>query len=203
MYLPARFRADDPRVLDQLVARDAFATLVTVVDDEPFVSHVPIALVRDGERVVLKGHLAKANPHSRTAHGRRALAILHGPHAHISATWDERPESNVPTWNYEVVHAHGRVRIHDDERYVRGVVARLTREHEAGEPRPWKMSDAPAEYLAEHLAHIVGIEIELTRLEGKRKLGQNREQRDFDGAVRALDERGDVELASAMKRSGP
>ena len=83
------------------------------------------------------------------------------------------------------------------------MVAKLTREQEAAMPQPWKMSDAPADYLAEQLAHIVGLEIELTRLEGKRKLSQNRERRDFDSTVAALQSRGQLELADAMLRAWP
>ena len=98
----------------------------------------------------------------------------------------------------EVVHAHGRLRIVDDEKFVRGIVGRLTRRHEGSEPRPWKMSDAPRDYLDQMLRVIVGIEVEVLRLEGKRKLGQNRDARDLEGAVRALHERGNDVLSSAM-----
>lgn len=107
----------------------------------------------------------------------------------------------MPTWNYEVVHVHGRLRILDDETFVRGVVARLTRRHEASEPTPWKMGDAPRDYIDRMLAAIVGIEVEVTRLEGKRKLGQNREARDRDGAIESLRERGQADLSTAMART--
>lgn len=107
----------------------------------------------------------------------------------------------MPTWNYEVVHAHGTVRIRDDEKFVRGVVARLTRQHEAEEAQPWKMGDAPHDFLAEQLRNIVGIEIHLTRLEGKRKLNQHHEARDREGAIRALEERGSHGLALAMRKT--
>ena len=149
--------------------------------------------------------MARANPVWQSVRdGDAVLVVFRGAQGYISPNWypsKQETHRHVPTWNYEVVHAHGRIHVHDDEKYVRGVVARLTRQHEAGEPQPWKMGDAPADYLAEELAQIVGIEIELTRLEGKRKLGQNREQRDFDGTVRALEARGDIALASAMQRS--
>lgn len=104
----------------------------------------------------------------------------------------------MPTWNYSVAHAHGRVTIRDDERYLRGVVARLTRTHEAGEEKPWKMSDAPADFTDTLLKAIVGIEIEITRLEGKRKLSQNKEVRDIEGAGHTLVARGHEALGQAM-----
>jgi transcriptional regulator len=127
--------------------------------------------------------------------------IFRGHDGYISPSWypsKHETHRHVPTWNYEVVHAHGKLRVVHDEKFVRGVVARLTRRHEAGEAHPWKMGDAPADYLDQMLKMIVGIEVEITRLEGKRKLGQNRDARDLEGAVRALGERGQTQLASAM-----
>jgi transcriptional regulator len=105
----------------------------------------------------------------------------------------------VPTWNYEVVHAHGMLSIHDDERFVRGLVARLTRRHEAAEPQPWKMGDAPADYLDSMLRNIVGIEVRITALVGKSKLSQNKDERDRLGAADALQSRGMAELAERMR----
>ena len=104
----------------------------------------------------------------------------------------------VPTWNYRVVHVYGKVTIRDDERYVRGVVARLTRTHEASQPEPWKMSDAPKDYLEPMLKAIVGIEIEITKLQGKSKLGQNKERRDILGAADGLSKSGHQTIANAM-----
>ena len=107
----------------------------------------------------------------------------------------------VPTWNYEVVHAHGRVTVLDDERFVRGLVARLTKHHEAAEPKPWKMGDSAPAFIDEMLAKIVGIEIELTSLTGKSKLSQNKEARDRLSAAERLDARGQAELGQAMRRT--
>jgi transcriptional regulator len=129
------------------------------------------------------------------------MVVFRGPHGYISPNWypsKHETHRHVPTWNYEVVHAHGRLRIVDDEKFLRGIVGRLTRRHEASEPRPWKMGDAPPDYINQMLRAIVGIEVEVLRLEGKRKLGQNRDARDSEGAVRALHERGNDPLSSAM-----
>jgi transcriptional regulator len=98
-----------------------------------------------------------------------------------------------------VVHAHGRIRVRDEEAFVRGVVARLTRTHEASQPEPWKMSDAPADYLSSQLANIVGLEIAIDRLEGKRKLSQNREARDALGAASGLEASDQHDLAAAIR----
>ncbi|MOA10432.1 Protease synthase and sporulation protein PAI 2 [compost metagenome] len=126
------------------------------------------------------------------------LVIFRGAEGYISPNWypsKHEAHRQVPTWNYEVVHAHGRLTVRDDEKFVRGVVGRLTRRHEAGEPRPWKMGDAAPGYIDAMLQAIVGLEITITRLEGKAKLSQNKELRDRQGAVDALRERAQGSLA--------
>jgi transcriptional regulator len=109
----------------------------------------------------------------------------------------------VPTWNYSVVHAHGRIRIHDDARFVRRLLANLTRTHEAAESAPWKMADAPREYIEAMVQAVVGIEIEITGLVGKFKLRQNKEEADRQGAAYTLQARGQAMLAEAMLSPPP
>lgn len=206
MYLPTLFAETDPAELHRIVRAHPLGMLVTHTAQGLGAEHLPFLFDAGDEPCGrLLAHVARANPVWQSLRdGDAVLVVFRGAQGYISPNWypgKQETHRHVPTWNYEVVHAHGHVRIRDDETFVRGVVARLTREHEAGEPQPWKMGDAPADYLAKQLAHIVGIEIVLTRLDGKRKLGQNREQRDFDGAVRALEERGNNALASAMQRS--
>jgi transcriptional regulator len=110
----------------------------------------------------------------------------------------------VPTWNYQAVHCHGRLRIRDDERFVRGVVARLTRFHEGrtGDERPWKLTDSSPEYIDQMLANIVGLEVEVERMVGKWKLSQNKEERDRLGAAGELRRRGDATTSTAMLDAG-
>jgi len=105
----------------------------------------------------------------------------------------------VPTWNYEVVHVHGRLTVQDEQKFVRGVVGRLTKTHEAAEPKPWKMGDSSPEYIDGMLKAIVGIEIAISRLEGKAKLSQNRETRDRLNAADMLAKQGETTLAEAMR----
>lgn len=98
------------------------------------------------------------------------MVVFRGAEAFISPNWypsKHEAHRQVPTWNYEVVHAHGKLTVHDDERFVRGLVARLTRQHEAAEPRPWKMSDSAPEFIDAMLRNIVGIEVAITSLVGK------------------------------------
>jgi transcriptional regulator len=150
--------------------------------------------------------VARANTlWQRCRTGTPVMVVFRGFEGYISPSWyPSKHESHrqVPTWNYEVVHAHGTLAIRDDERFVRGLVARLTRRHEAGEARPWKMSDAPADYIDAMLKNIVGLEIPLSSLVGKSKLGQNKEARDRLGAADALAERGHEDLSRAMREAG-
>jgi transcriptional regulator len=206
MYTPPPFVETQTSELTTLLRANPLGILVTHAGGGLDANHVPFLI--DEERGIagtLVAHVARANPvWQQVAEGDDVLVIFRGAHGYVSPNWypsKQVTHRHVPTWNYEVVHAHGRIRVIDDEKYVRGVVARLTREHEARLPEPWKMTDAPADYLAEELAHIVGIEVEITRLEGKRKLSQNRTAEDFEGAVRGVEGSGNPALAEAMRRT--
>lgn len=206
MYIPPLFNESRPEELHRIIREHSFGMLVTHRAAGLDADHLPFLLDADrGPLGSLLAHVARANPVWReVGDGDRVLVVFRGAHGYISPNWypsKQETHRHVPTWNYEVVHAHGRIRVRDDEKFLRGVVGRLTRAHEADQPRPWRMSDAPADYLAEQLAHIVGIEIELTRIEGKRKLSQNRELRDFDGTVQALESCGQRELAQTMRQT--
>lgn len=206
MYLPAPFTATPPDDMHRLIVEHPLGTLVANTAHGLQALHVPFLF--DGARGAhggLLAHLARANPFwQQVADGGEVLVVFHGPHGYISPNWypsKAETHRHVPTWNYEVVHVHGRLRIRDDMRFVRGVVARLTRVHEAAQPVPWKMGDAPADYLDEQLAKIVGLEVEVTRMEGKRKLSQNRDARDFAAILQALEEGGQHALAAEMART--
>lgn len=203
MYRPTAFAEERTEEAHRIMLEHPLGTLVTHTGKGLDANHIPFELdATRGAQGTLQGHVARANPlWTEVADGAQVLVTFRGPQGYISPSWypsKQETHRHVPTWNYEVVHAHGRLRIIDDEKYVRGVVARLTRRHEAAEARPWKMGDAPTDFLDQMLKMIVGIEVEITRLEAKRKLGQNRELRDVDGAVGALQERGNAALAAAM-----
>ncbi|HEY4092898.1 MAG TPA: FMN-binding negative transcriptional regulator [Luteibacter sp.] len=205
MYVPDLFAETDTTLLFALLREFPLGMLVTHTSGGLDANHVPFLLDEDrGAAGTLVAHVARANPLWQEAvDGDEVLVVFRGAQGYISPNWypsKQETHRHVPTWNYEVVHVHGCVRIIDDEKYVRGVVARLTREHESRLPEPWRMSDAPADYLAEQLAHIVGIEIDITRIEGKLKLSQNRTPSDFEGTVRGVEGSGNVALAAAMRR---
>lgn len=203
MYNPEHFAVKDAEMLHQLMGRYPFGTMVTHGEQGLDANHIPFEFdPGDGPHGCLRGHVARANSVWQDVRsGDEVLVIFRGADAYVSPNWypsKHEAHKQVPTWNYEVVHAHGQIIIHDDERFVRGLVARLTRTHEAGQPAPWKMSDAPREHIDMLLTLIVGIEIKITRLIGKRKLSQNKEARDRAGAGNALLNCGHLALGRAM-----
>ncbi len=207
MYIPEHFAETRPEVLHRVIREHPLGVLVTHGPDGLDANHLPFEIDPDqGPHGLLSAHVARANPVWQACPtGTPVMVVFRGAEAYISPNWypsKHEAHRQVPTWNYEVVHAHGILTIRDDERFVRGIVARLTRRHEAAEPRPWKMGDAPPDFIDDMLRHIVGIEISITSLVGKLKLSQNKDARDRLGAVQALDARGSHELAASMRDAG-
>ena len=207
MYIPEHFAESRQDELHRIMRAHPLAMLCTSGPQGLDANHLPFLLDADsGPHGRLIGHVARANPlWQSVAPDSEVLVVFRGAEGYVSPNWyPSKHETHraVPTWNYEVVHAHGTLTIHDDVKHVRSVVARLTHAHEAGEPHPWKMGDAPPDYLADMLRAIVGIEVHITRLEGKRKLSQNRGTADRSGVMAALHERVHRALAQAMQQTG-
>ena len=180
MYLPEHFEERDPTRVTDLMERDSFGLLVSVVDGRSYASHVPF--LREGDDRLLC-HLASANPQSREIEGAEVLAIFTGPHAYVSPSWYASP--GVPTWNYAVAHVYGRAtRITTRER-LHVIVERLTAAHEADSSTPWE-----PRYPAAMLDHIVGVEIAIDEIQAKFKLSQNRPASDQVRVVEQLRARG-------------
>ncbi|MBN3751762.1 FMN-binding negative transcriptional regulator [Paraburkholderia sp. Tr-20389] len=203
MYVPGHFNEDNREVLHAHIAQNPFGMLVTHGKSGLDANHIPFELAVEGDGPgVLRAHVARANPvWQDVANGDEVLAVFRAGDAYISPNWypsKHEAHKQVPTWNYIVVHAYGRITVRDDERYVRGVVGRLTRTHEASQAQPWKMADAPKDYIDTLLQSIVGLEIEITRLVGKSKLSQNKEARDVRGAAEALKAREQSRIGDAM-----
>ena len=205
MYIPPHFAITDPQVLHRIMREHPLGVLVTSAAGGLDANHIPFEfdpLV--GKLGVLTGHVARANPvWQQRLQGAEVLVIFRGNESYISPNWypsKHETHRQVPTWNYEVVHVFGRLTVRDDEKFMRGVVARLTRTHEAQEPKPWKMGDSAPDYIDGMLKAIVGIEITIERFEGKSKLSQNRESRDLQGAVDKLREQGKTSIAQAMEK---
>jgi transcriptional regulator len=206
MYMPSHFAETRTEVMHQLVRDHPLAVLVTHTADGLDANHVPMEIdPKPAPFGTLRGHVSRANPMWKLAAASPssaidALAIFQGPDGYISPAWYETKRETgkvVPTWNYAVVHAHGRLRAIDDPVWLRALVERLTVRHEAGLPAPWQVTDAPADYVEAMVRGIVGIELSITRLVGKWKVSQNRSEPDRAGVARGLRELGGAE-AEAM-----
>ena len=202
MYVPSHFEETRPEVLRQLIHDHSLAALVTLGSEGLNANHIPLELDPvPAPFGTLRGHVARGNPVWRDfSREVEALAVFQGPQAYISPSWYQTKRETgkvVPTYNYIVVHAYGPMRIIEDRAWLRGLVERLTNRYEAGRAEPWKVTDAPADFVEQMLGAIIGIEIPLTRLVGKWKVSQNRPSVDRDGVVTGLREMND-RAAQAM-----
>lgn len=203
MYVPPHFSESDRDTLHDLIERNALGVLITNGRSGLDANHIPFELDRsNGENGTLRCHIARNNPvWQDIATGDEVLVVFRAADAYISPNWypsKAKHHKQVPTWNYIVAHAHGRVAIHDDEAFVRRNVARLTRTHEAGQPVPWKMGDAPKDFIDTMVKAVAGLEIGIDRLVGKAKLSQNKDQDDILNAGEALVMQGDEHIGEAM-----
>ena len=207
MYVPKQFLESKVEELHRIVRENSFGMLVMNSVNGLDANHLPFLMDSDGDGSILIAHVARANPVWREVRdGDNVLVIFRGVQGYISPSWypgKQETHRRVPTWNYEVVHAHGAIYVHDDVKFVQSVVARLTRQHEAEQIEPWKMGDAPPDFIAEELSQIVGIEIRVRRLEGNRKLNQHHQTRDREGVICWLETQGNYGLAQAMKDTAP
>jgi transcriptional regulator len=210
VYIPQAFREDRIEWLSVLMRDCPLATLVTLGNSGLVASHVPLIYepLPDSPGV-LHGHLARANAQWQDLRPDvDALAIFHGPQAYISPSWYATKQQSgrvVPTWNYAVVHAYGKMEVYTETGRLRKHLESLTAEHEK-KYSPWKPSDAPAEFFEALLNAIVGIDIRITRLEGKWKVSQNRSPEDRNGVVAALtgqDELNSRAMAELVRKSLP
>lgn len=200
MYTPKHFEVRDPALLYALMERFSFATLVTIDNGVPVATHLPFQIKPDvGEHGVLISHMARANTQWRSFGDADVLTIFQGNHTYISPSWYAQHPS-VPTWNYMVVHAYGRPRLIDDAAAL-VMLEQVIAKHEAGFEQPWTMTSDQS-YVQKMLKGIVAFEIEITRLEGKFKLSQNRSERDQQQVIDALTHSSDPleqELAKQMR----
>ena len=206
MYLPKHFEVTDTAALQALVQARPLATWVTVVDGEPVVNHVPFRLdTTRGEHGTLVGHVARANPVWQRPGP--SVLVFQGADGYVSPSWYPSKREHgkvVPTWNYAVVHAHGTPRIVDDADGLLAIVSSLTDAHEAPRTAPWKVADAPGDYVAQMLRAIVGIEIPVQRWVGKFKLSQNHAAANRQGAVDGLNQtRAGHPVAALMQQHAP
>ncbi|MGB3461065.1 MAG: FMN-binding negative transcriptional regulator [Rhodanobacter lindaniclasticus] len=199
MYMPKHFAETRVEVLHGLIRDYPFATVVAKAADGLVANHLPFELVGG----LLHGHVARGNELARLD-GAEVLLVFQGPDGYISPNWyptKQETHREVPTWNYAVVHVHGRLKVIDDAAWLRRLLETLTDRHEAGQPQPWKITDAPDDHIEKSLRAIVGLEVAVERIEGKFKLNQNHPARNRAGVIAGLRERdgnGDAELAALM-----
>lgn len=203
MYVPPHFAEPSRETLFDLIESNPLGVLITHGRRGLDANHIPFELDRSqGENVALHCHVARNNPvWQELANGDEVLVVFRAADAYVSPQWypsKQETHRQVPTWNYLVAHAHGRVTVRDDEAFVRRNVARLTKRHESGHPDPWKMGDAPKDFIDSMVKAVVGLEIEITQLVGKAKLSQNKEVRDILGAGENLNAQGRGLMGLAM-----
>ncbi len=211
VYLPPFNDQPDRDQIHGCIREHPLGMLITTGEAGLAANQIPfILLVGDDGRETLIGHVARNNDvwHEGQAEG-ESLVVFQANDAYISPNWyPSKAETHrtVPTWNYVTVHAYGPLIVHDDERWIRGAVGRLTKQMESTQPVPWKMADAPTDFMEVMLGNIVGIEIPVTRMIGKWKLGQNRSLSDREGVIaglRGTQEPGAIDVADAMRDAIP
>ena len=206
MYIPAAFREDRLEVLHALIASHSLATLVTHGSNGLLASLIPFTLTANEKLGVLRAHVAKANNQlAALREGGEALIIFQGPEAYITPSWYPSKKEHgrvTPTWNYAVVEARGKARVIEDPGWILSQVEQLTDKQEMHRPHPWKVSDAPKEFIAGQLKAIAGVEISIEHLEGKWKVSQNRSEADRRGVAEGLSQKdGNNAMAELVARS--
>lgn len=202
MYSPEHFTETNPERISALIKGNPLGMLITALDGEPFVSHLPFILeISAGPRGKLLGHMARANPQwQHFVEGSKVLVVFQGPHAYVSPSWYSSP--GVPTWNYAVVHLRGIPRLLEGESELEALVEQITHAHESHLPDPWK-PNLTGERRSKLLNMIVGFEIEITHIQGKFKLSQNRPPEDQRSVVDKLSQSSNqTEAAVAKLMSG-
>lgn len=195
MYRPSAFDLESPSEILDALRRISFGHLVTSHPAGGGLESTPLPFVVDDEITHARAHVARANRHWTRADGRPGLLIIAGPDAYVSPRWYPSKAEHgrvVPTWNYEVIHVHGVVEVHDDPAWTLDVVEALTAHHESRVVDPerteaWAVSDAPDAFVAAQLRGIVGVELRITSIEAKRKLSQNRSSVDRAGVIDGLE----------------
>ena len=201
MYVPQHFEMSKTPVLHDFIQRNPLGSWVIWGREGLDANHIPFLIDRNrGEFGTLMGHVARANPvWKESSAGTRSMVIFCGPQGYISPNWYPSKRDKgmvVPTWNYCVVHAHGTPRVIEKKTWLRDHVAQLVDVHESSQAVPWKVDDAPSEFIDKMLNAIVGIEIPISRLVGKWKVSQNRSEVDRQGVVAGLRAKGDEVSAS-------
>jgi len=191
MFKPPMFVEEREELIHNLIRSNSFGTLICMVDGELAADHLPLLFKPElGEKGVLHAHISKGNPlWTKHQGGQEVMVIFQGTHHYISPSWyasKAEHEKVVPTWNYAVVHVHGTIKIIEDHDWLLNHINEQTDKNEQHYDTPWKVSDAPEKFINGQLKGIVGVEIEITRFDGKWKMSQNKNAADKKGVVKGL-----------------
>ncbi len=203
MYCQPQFKQDDPALLHGLMRSHPLAMLVVASPSGVTADLLPFVLYADeGAHGVLRAHAPRANPVcGALLEGAECMVVFQGPDAYVSPSWyasKEQTHKVVPTWNFTMVQARGHARLVDDAQWLRRQLDDLTDAHEARMPQPWKVGDAPADFIDSISRALIGIEIPITALEGKWKTSQNRSAADRAGVAQGLQRNGDTAMAALV-----
>lgn len=188
MFTPSHFAIEDRDLIDRFIAQNNFGLLISNSDKLSIATHLPFVYADNS----LHCHVARANGQWQELDGQNVLVVLPGPHAYVSPTW--YADAGVPTWNYQAVHIYATAQCFHDQDRLRKLVLELSTQHEAGSDNPWN-----GEFDERMLKAIVGIDLEITEIQCKFKLSQNRSVADQDNVIEQLDARGEHELALQMR----
>ena len=197
MYIPEHFRVRDHADAIAFMRANPFVILVSNTSDGPFATHLPVVIREHENQLILRGHVARANPHWRYLEtDQNCLTIFHGPHAYISPS-NYATREVVPTWNYGAVHAYGKARTFPAPEDLLSILHELIPTFEAAYAEQWEsLSQA---YRERMLSHIVGFEIAVTRLEAKFKLSQNRTKEEQQNIIESLRASGDTAVSGTSQ----
>ena len=201
MYIPKIYRNNDVGEILEFIRQNSFAQLISVSDNLPIASHLPIMLRSDKDQHYLHGHMARANPQWKSFASQKAMVIFNGPHSYISSSWYDHV--NVPTWNYIAVHVYGTIRIIDGDELYQSLKT-LTAHFEATQEKPVSV-EGMSDYVRAQMKGVVGFEIQVEKLEGKWKMSQNRDEKNYIAVISQLEKINDANsqaVASIMKARG-
>jgi transcriptional regulator len=197
LYIPEHFRVEDRETALGFMRANPFAVLVSSTADGPFATHVPVIVREDGERILVRGHVAKANPHWKYLQEQpKTLMIFHGPHAYISPS-NYSTRENVPTWNYGAVHVYGNTRVYSQTTDLLEMLHDLIPTFEAAYEEQW--SALTEAYRTRMLSHIVGFELAVAKIEAKFKLSQNRTRDEQQNVIESLSRSEDSAIAGTAR----
>jgi transcriptional regulator len=197
VYIPEHFRVREQATAVAFMRANPFAILVSTTDDGPFATHLPLVIRESGEQVVIRGHVAKANPHwGYLEREPQSLIIFHGPHAYVSPA-NYNTKEVVPTWNYGAVHVYGNARTFSESDALLGVLHELIPMFEAQYAEQW--ASLSQSYREKMLSHIVGFEMQVTRIEAKFKLSQNRAKEEQENVIASLEHAADTAVSGTAR----